>query len=65
MLYERICKDVMALESNIKAIRPITAALTCLLTELRDSSKRQGETKRAQSHPNLPQVKQIMPDHYD
>ena len=25
----------MVLESNIKAIRPITAALTCLLIELR------------------------------
>ena len=67
----------MVLESNIKAIRPITAALTCLLIELRlngpvnnslsswDSSKRQGETKRAQSHPNLPPVKQITPYNYD
>ena len=35
MLYERICKDVMVLKSNIKAIRPITAALTYLLIELR------------------------------
>ena len=33
MLYERICKDVNGF--RIKAIRPITAALTCLLIELR------------------------------
>ena len=29
---------LMVLESNIKAIRSITAALTCLLTELRLNS---------------------------
>ena len=65
---------LMVLESNIKAIRRITAAQTCLLIPFRlngpiflscwDSSKRQGETKRAQSHPNLQQVKQITPYHY-
>ena len=43
----------MVLESNSKAIRPITAALTCLLIELRHNG------------PNLLQVKQITPYHYD
>ena len=74
---KEFAKMLMVLESNIKAIRPITAALTCLLIELRingqvnnisvllDSSKRPGETKRAQFHSNLPQVKQITPYHYD
>ena len=67
---------LMVLKSNIKAIRPCTEALTYLLIELRLNgpvnnisvmlglSKRQGETKRAQSHPNLQQVKQIKPYHY-
>ena len=74
---KEFAKMLMVLESNIKAIRPCTEAPTYLLIELRlngqvnnilscwDSSKRQGETKRAKSHPNLPQVKQITPYHYD
>ena len=32
---KKFAKMLMVLESNIKAIRPITAALTCLLIELR------------------------------
>ena len=32
---KKIAKMLMVLESNFKAIRPITAALTCLLIELR------------------------------
>ena len=32
---KEFAKTLMVLESNIKAIRPITAALTCLLIELR------------------------------
>ena len=32
---KEFAKMLMVLESNIKAIRPITAALTCLLIELR------------------------------
>ena len=32
---KKYAKMLMVLESNIKAIRPITAALTCLLIELR------------------------------
>ena len=32
---KKYAKILMVLESNIKAIRPITAALTCLLIELR------------------------------
>ena len=35
MLYERICKMLMVLESNIQAIRPCTETLTYLLIELR------------------------------
>ena len=68
---------LMVLESNIKAIRPCSEALTYLLIELRLNGpvnnisvmlgllQETGETKRAQSHPNLPQVKQITPYHYD
>ena len=74
---KEFAKMLMVLESNIKAIRHCTEALTYLLIELRlngpvnnisvmlGSSKRQGDTKRAQSYPNFPQVKQIMPYHYD
>ena len=32
---KKIAKMLMVLEANFKAIRPITAALTCLLIELR------------------------------
>ena len=32
---KEFAKMLMVLESNIKSIRPITAALTCLLIELR------------------------------
>ena len=32
---KEFAKMLMALESNTKAIRPITAALTCLLIKLR------------------------------
>ena len=32
---KEFAKMLMVLESNIKAIRPTTAALTCLLIELR------------------------------
>ena len=32
---KEFAKMLMVLESNIKAIRPITAALTCLLIEIR------------------------------
>ena len=32
---KKYAKMLMVLESNVKAIRPITAALTCLLIELR------------------------------
>ena len=68
---------LMVLESNIKAIRPITAALTYWLIELRPNGpvnnisvmlgllQETRETKRALSHPNLPQVKQITPYHND
>ena len=72
---KEFAKMLMVLESNIKAIRPVTAALTYLLIELTaqstiflsfwDSPKRQRETKRALSHPNLPQVKQITLYHND
>ena len=71
---KEFAKMLMVLESNTKAIRPCTEALTYLLIELRlngpvnNISVMLGllqETKRAQSHPNLPQVKQITPYHYD
>ena len=72
---KEFAKMLMVLESDIKAIRPITAALTYLLIELRPngpvnnisvmSSKRQRETKRALSYPNLQPVKQNTPYHND
>ena len=57
---KEFAKMLMVLESNIKAIRPCTEALTYLLIELRLNGpvnnisvmSRQEETKRAQSHPN-------------
>ena len=74
---KEFAKMLMVLESNIKAIRPITAALTYSLIELRPNGpvnnisvmfgilQETGGTKRALSYPNLQQVKQITPYHND